>query len=289
MTSRTALLRGATALAAATALATVVGCAGGGDGAASAPPAREAQVAPPVVNQEGVLSVCTALGLGAIPLFYFDEQQEPSGVEVEMAQDIAARLGLEYRAVSTAFPSLIPSLDAGQCDLVMGSLFITDERSAVVDFVPYLNSGSALIVTEDGAGEIEEYGDQLCGHRVGVVAGSSASVAVKELAAECDGSGDPLVLTEVDSAASGRQMLLNAQLDTMAGSSADMAYMVSESDGKLQLAGEPFESFEVGAAVKKGNTELQNAVQDAFDQMVADGRYDEILSSVGLESISYFD
>ena len=167
---------------------------------AASTPDVVAAIAPPAVNEEGVLSVCTALGLGAVPLFYFDESQEPQGIEIDMARDVAARLGLEYRPVSTAFPSLVPSLDARQCDLVMGSLFITDERSAVVDFVPYLKSGSALIVRTDDDDAVSGFGDDLCGKRVGVTTGGSAAVAMKDFATECDG-GSPLILTEVDSAA----------------------------------------------------------------------------------------
>ncbi|HWV47857.1 MAG TPA: transporter substrate-binding domain-containing protein [Microbacterium sp.] len=248
----------------------------------------EAAVAPPAINEEGILSVCSALGLGAIPLFYFDEAQEPQGIEIDMARDVATRLGLEYREVSTAFPSLVPSLDAKQCDLVMGSLFITDERSEAVDFVPYLESGSALIVRADDDEAVSEYGQELCGKRVGVTTGSSAAAAIKEFEAECD-AADALVLTEVDSAATGRQMLLNAQLDVMAGSSADLYYIAAESDGAIKVAGEPFQTFEVGAAVRKGNTDLQDAVASAFEDMVADGTYDEILAGQGLEAISYFD
>lgn len=254
---------------------------------AASTPDVVAAIAPPAVNEEGVLSVCSALGLGAVPLFYFDESQEPQGIEIDMARDVAARLGLEYRPVSTAFPSLVPSLDARQCDLVMGSLFITDARSAVVDFVPYLKSGSALIVRSDDDAAVSGFGDDLCGKRVGVTTGGSAAVAMKDFAAECDGAS-PLVLTEVDSAATGRQMLLNDQLDVMAGSSADLYYIASESQGAIEVAGEPFETFEVGAAVRKDNTELHDAVAEAFDAMVADGTYDDILAERGLEAISFF-
>lgn len=278
----------ATAALAATAL---VGCASPADttGEETTAPAS-ATVSVPAINEEGVLSVCTALGLGAIPLFYFDADQEPRGIEIEMAQAVAEDLGLEYRPVSTAFPSLIPSLDAKQCDLVMGSLFITEERAEVVDFVPYLESGSVLIVASDNPADVTEFGPELCGIRVGSPAGSSASVALKELSEECSADGDPaIVLTEVDSAATGRQMVLNGQVDAMAGTSADMYFIAAESNGEIEVAGDPFQTFEIGAAVRKGNDELRDAVMQAFDEIVADGTYDDILASVGLENVSYFD
>lgn len=287
-------VRGVTVVLAAAVAAGLAGCA-----AQAAPPpapiATESEpsaavaIAPPAINKEGILSVCSALGLGAVPLFYFNEDQEPSGIEIEMAKEVALRLGLEYRAESTAFPSLIPSLDAKQCDLVMGSLFITDERKAAVDFVPYLRSGSVLIVTSENPAGIAGFGLELCGIRVGVTTGGQAAVATKELSEECVVEGEPaVVLTELDSAATGRQMLLNGQLDAMAGSSADMYYIAAESEGAIEVAGEPFQDFEIGAAVRLGNTELRHAVADAFDAMVADGAYEAILAEVGLEGLSYF-
>lgn len=267
---------------------TLTACSSPSDPESSPSGAGDAVVAPPVIATEGVLNVCTALGLGAVPLFYSDENQEPRGVEVEMAQEVAERLGLEYRVVSTAFPSLIPSLQAAQCDVVMGSLFITEEREAVVDFVPYLNSGSILIVAEENRAGVEGFDETICGSQLGVSAGGSAAVAAAARSSECESDGDPaIVITEVDSAATGRQLVLNGQLDAFAGTSADMYYMVDQSEGELEIAGEPFESFVIGAAVDKGNAELQDAVSTVFTEMADDGRYLEILASVGLEDIAY--
>jgi len=290
MTRSTTARASAVLFLAAASVVALAGCSAPSEPSSDPSDSAEAVVSTPAINEEGVLSVCTALGLGAIPLFYFDADQEPRGIEIEMAQAVADVMGLEYRPVSTAFPSLIPSLDAKQCDLVMGSLFITEERSEVVDFVPYLESGSVMIVSADNAADVAEFGPELCGLRVGSTAGSSASVALKELSEECTADGDPaIVLTEVDSAATGRQMVLNGQVDTMAGSSADMYYIAAESNGDIEVAGEPFQTFEIGAAVRKGNDELRDAVAAAFEEIVADGSYADILDSVGLESISYFD
>lgn len=251
-------------------------------------PETPAAVAPPSINAAGTLSVCSALGLGAIPLFYFDEDQEPSGIEMDMAREVAAELGLEFNAVSTAFPSLIPSLDAKNCDVVMGSLFINPEREEVVDFVPYLHSGSVLYTLTENSASVTGLDESVCGLRVGTTTGSSAAVAIKEQDTACAAAGQPnMLITELDSAANGRQMILNDQLDVMSGSSADIYYMVAESDGEIAIQGEPFQSFTIGAAVRKGNTELAEAIQTAFDKMVESGRYAEILEEQGLAAIAY--
>ncbi|GGA70169.1 ABC transporter substrate-binding protein [Pseudoclavibacter endophyticus] len=286
MLSRSFSFRGAAAVAgAALVVISIAGCTPASEVDGADTP-DEPLLSPPAISEAGVLPVCTALGLAAMPLFYFDEAQEPQGIEIDMARDIANRLGLEYRAVSTQFPSLVPSLEAEQCDLVMGSLFITEERQEVVDFVPYLLSGSGLLVRSDDEDAVSEFGPELCGQRVGTLTGTSASAALKAFD-ECD-AGNELVLTEIDSAATGRQMLLNDQLDVLSLSMADMYYMEAESQGALRVAGEPFETFDIGIAVRKDSTELKAAVEQAVEDMVADGTYDGILASESLEAISYF-
>lgn len=258
----------------------------------SGPAQSTGQAAPsitkPAIIEDGVLSVCAALGMGAVPLFYFDESQEPQGIEVDLSREIAASLGLEYREVATAFPSLVPSIEASQCDTVMSSLFITEEREQVVDFVPYLKSGSSLLVKSGGDARVTGFDSTICGKKVSTPAGSSAVLSLTDLSADCEADGKAaIVLTEVDGAATGRQMLLNSQVDVYAGSTADTLYLAAESDGELEVVGEPFEVRTIGAAVKKGNTELADAIEGALQELRESGKYEEILDSVGLGELAY--
>ena len=55
---------------------------------------------------------------------------------------------------------------------------------------------------------------------------------------------------------------------------------------QIQMAGQPFGTIKIGAATLKGNAELHNAIQDALNQVEADGSYDKILAQWGQTDLS---
>jgi polar amino acid transport system substrate-binding protein len=256
--------------------------------APAASSAAATTVSTPAINKDGTLSVCSALGMAVKPLFYYDKDQKPSGLEIEIAEEFAHRLGLKYQPVDTAFPSLIPSLQAHQCDVVMGSLFIKPEREKVVDFVPYLTSGAIFVAQSGNPHKITGLDDSLCGLKVAATVGASAVAAIEKQSTECTQNGkSAITLTQLDSTATGTKVVGTGQADAFSGSTADMYYAAQQSGGTFEVAGKAFDLISVGAAVNKGNDELRTALQDAFDGMKSDGSYEKLLSKWDLEAAAY--
>ena len=84
------------------------------------------------------------------PFEMTDEQNEPTGISVEMAQALSRELGKELRIENIPFAGLIPSLRTGKIDLIISSMTRTDERAQSIDFSDsYLDTGLCILLPKD--------------------------------------------------------------------------------------------------------------------------------------------
>lgn len=83
---------------------------------------------------------------------------DPEGASVMLANALGEFLGKEIEIVDTPYPSLIPSLESGSIDLIISSMTITEEREKVVDFSkPYTTSQLMMLVNKDS--KVKSYED----------------------------------------------------------------------------------------------------------------------------------
>jgi len=271
-----------TALIAASALA-LAGCAQAApDTAKDETSGARAAVAPPTIIKEGTLTVCTG---DSAPNIYYDENNELQGVEIDIANALAKQLGLTTTLGEYAFAGLIPALQAKQCDVIMGSLYIKPEREEIANFVPYLYSGTAVSVNKENPKKITGFDDSLCGAKVVAINGATGASSAQEKSDECVAAGEPAInITLVDEATSALQQVLAQQADAFIDTTEIVSYYEQQSDGDLVAVGEPFGKIRIGAATLKDNTELNDALDEAFQALVDDGTYHEILAEWGVES-----
>lgn len=270
-------------------IASLAGCT------SSAPPVAEpsatknpALVAPPTIESTGKLTVCTALSTGNPPTYFTDANNTPIGAEVEMATWIGAQLGLKTEFLDVAFASIIPTLQAGKCDVIMSSLYIKPAREEIVDFVPYLKSGSAVAVLKGNPEHVTGMDDSLCGLAISAAVGKTATLLAQGQAETCKtGSKAALDVVQTDQTTVAVQQLINKQVDAYTGETPVVLYYEKLKPGILEMAGKPFGLIDVGAAVKKGNAKLQSAISDAFLKMDKDGVYGKILSKWGMSDLAY--
>src|SRR5690349_445202 len=146
--------------------AAVIGLAACSSTDSSSPaPSGPAKVNPPAILQAGTLKIC-APNDGTPPNVYHDETGALVGSEVDLGKAIAAKLGLKSDFVQSAFAAVIPTLQAKQCDVIMAQLYIKPEREKVVDFVPYVYSGTGIAVSKEHPADITGMNDTLCGKKV---------------------------------------------------------------------------------------------------------------------------
>lgn len=92
------------------------------------------------------------------PFEMSDENNEPSGVSVDLAYALGEYLDRPVRIENIAFAGLISSLKTGKIDMILSSMTATEERAQSIDFsAPYLETGLCLLVSKDS--DIENISD----------------------------------------------------------------------------------------------------------------------------------
>ncbi len=128
--------------------------------------------------KEGVLTVGSDV---AFPPFESKDEktQEIVGFDVDLATEVAKRMGLQVEFVPANFDSIIPALKAGKFDCVISAMTITEEREKQVDFSdPYIDSNQSLAVKK---GSTIKSSKDLKDKIVGVQRGTTGELKAKEL------------------------------------------------------------------------------------------------------------
>lgn len=123
-------------------------------------------------NEAGDNTISFAGSGGYPPFNYLNEAGDVIGFDVDVAQEIADRLGMEMEYVTTAWDGIIEGLRARRYDGILGSMAITEEREERVDFsIPYYYSGAQVFVLKDSG--IESLDDLDSSHTIGLVTGTT--------------------------------------------------------------------------------------------------------------------
>jgi ABC-type amino acid transport substrate-binding protein len=129
--------------------------------------------------QDGVLRV--GMEVAYAPMEFYDESREAAGVDVEIARAIGEALGgVRVEIVNLSFEQLLPQLEAGEIDLAISSMTITDERAQHALFVPYFTAGSGIVVRAGNPLGIHGPAD-LCGHRIAVQRGTVQEQMLRQM------------------------------------------------------------------------------------------------------------
>lgn len=100
-------------------------------------------------KQAEVDKLVVAMELQFPPFETTDEAGNPSGISVEIAQDLARYMNKDLEIRNTSWVGLIPTLQTEKADLILSSMSVTEERSKVVDFsIPYAKAGLTLLLNK---------------------------------------------------------------------------------------------------------------------------------------------
>lgn len=262
-------------------VAFATGC--GADDRSAAGPAADPKLAAllPPESRGGEVTV------GVYPVippmeFKDDRGDRVVGSDIELLDDLAARLGLRTRIAESGFDGLIPGLQSGRFDLAVASMFDTAERRVAVDFLDYLRLGAAFYFRK-GAAPVNSLSDT-CGRTAGVVKGSVYDVILGAQAKKCPAARPLKVLTFEE------QPAVNAALDSgrIEFSAIDepiAIWAVKQSGGRFSVSERRFGVSNVGMAFANGSR-LIPAFKAALDSAMADGTYLRILRKWGLKEVA---
>jgi polar amino acid transport system substrate-binding protein len=263
---------------------TAVGLAASAVWAATPAQAQTPRVpAPAALAAKGTINYCATIDNP--PRAYFDEKQQPIGFEVELGAEIAARMGLKVNWIQLKFPGLVPALQAQQCDAIMQELFIRPERLEIIDMVPFSRTGQQIVVRRNdnspGVGL-----EDLSGKKIAVPNGTTIHNLAIEANKKLKDSGKPEInLVVLPTTTDTFQQLATSQVDAVGTTSTAGAYYVRLRPNDFKAKGNPFGLIGTGIGIRKGNTDLTNAIKSAFDSTVADGTYKKLIEKWNMQGM----
>lgn len=208
---------------------------------------------------------------------------KPAGADVDLALAMADKLGLEVDWLQVKFAGLITALQGGNCDMIVGELFIKPERKEVIQFVPFSTSGQQIVVRKGEAQGISSL-EGLAGMKVAVPNGTTFQQRIQKYNKEARQQNEPVIDTLV--VPSTREMfhtVLVGMADAAGATTTSAGYYLGKTHGRLELAGDSFGRIRDGFGIRKSEDALDAAMTKALNALRADGTYAKIFKKYNLE------
>jgi cystine transport system substrate-binding protein len=218
------------------------------------------------IQDSGVLTVGTE---GTYQPFSFHEggSGELTGYDVEVITAVAEKMGVEAEFEETQWDAIFAGLEAGRFDVIANQVSITDERKAAYDFSePYTVSSGVIVTTADNT-EITSFEDLS-----GKTTAQSLTSNWYELATESGANVEP-----VEGWAQSVTLLEQGRVDaTINDELTYLDYQKTNNNEGIKIAATTEEQSQSAVAVRKGSTELVDAIDTALAELRADGTLAEI-------------
>ena len=217
------------------------------------------------ITEAGVLVIGTE-GTYA-PNSYHDEKDNLTGFDVEVARAIAGKLGVEAKFVEAEWDSLFASMDAGRVDVVINEVEYSQERAEKYDFsAPYTYVHGALLVAADND-DITSF-DDLNGRKAAQNLTSSWGQMAESYGAEIVG---------VDAIAQTMEQIVTGRADaTLNAETAFYYYLTVHPDTPVKIVATTDSTTSSRVPVPKGNERLLAAIDQALEELRADGTLSEL-------------
>ena len=195
------------------------------------------------------------------------------GIDVEVAQAIADKLGLELVVDDMGFYAALLAAQNNQSDMVMAGVTVTEERQKVMDFSDsYATGVQVVIVKEDSP--IASVDDLSNAEMIGCQKATTGYIYCSDTV-ENGGYGEDHV-TAYDTGATAVMALVNGQVDAVVIDSAPAEEFVKANPG-LKILDTEFAVEDYAIGVAKGNTALLDAINGAMAELKADGTLQAIV------------
>lgn len=222
------------------------------------------------IKESGKLIMATN---AAFPPFEYISNNEPAGVDVDIANEIAKDLGVELQVDDMDFNAIVPAIQAGKADIGAAGMTITEERQKEVDFSEeYVKSSQYVIIASGSGVTVESLKD--AGVIIGVQEGTTGDFYATD-----DIKGDPNTeeVARYKNAIVAAQDLINGKCNAVIIDEMTAKNIVEENAGKLELLPEVLTEESYAIAVPKGDTALLEAVNQTIARLKSEGKIDEFV------------
>ena len=254
-------------------------------GSSAAAPAVSADAAltamlPQSVRDSGVLRVGTNAEYAPNE---FLRGTEVVGMDVDVMDAVAAKLGVRAQYENASFDSLITGVSANRYDVAISSFTINDERKQQVNMVQYFNAGTQWVVRAGNPEGLDP--ENACGQQVSVQTGTTQEqddLPARQQACRDAGRPEIQVLT-FDSQEDATAALVQGRVQAMLADSPIAAYAVQQTGDQLELAGEIYDAAPYGVVVPKDQQQTAEAVSRALAAVAEEGAYEAALANWGAQ------
>lgn len=244
------------------------------EGTEAAEPAEPAEAGEFTTVTEGVLTMSTNAAFP--PYEMTNDAGEFEGIDVEIAQAIADKLGLELQVTDIAFDSIIPGVQSGKYDLGLAGMTVTDERLEQVNFSDSYATGVQVVIVKEG-GKVTSVDDLFADGASNVIGTQTGTTGFLYATWDIQDAG----LGEVKSFAKTTdavEALKNGQVDCVILDNEPAKALVAANEGAgLSILDTEYAVEDYAAAISKDNTALLEAINGALKELIADGTVQSIL------------
>jgi polar amino acid transport system substrate-binding protein len=200
-----------------------------------------------------------------------NERGEIVGFDIDVVKAVAQKGGFEVKFVNTPWEGIFNALNQGDRDLLVSSVTITDERKQTMDFsAPYFNAAQLIAVRQTS--KVAKF-DDLKKLKVGVQTGTTGDEAVTKLL----GKNNPNVKRFESTPLALKELEAGGVDAVVADNGVVVHYIANNPGGKFKTVADPaFVPEQYGMAVRKGNKELLDKINQGLAAIKGDGTYDKI-------------
>ncbi len=209
------------------------------------------------------------------PFNMLDRQGNLMGVDVDLVDELAKSMGVDFELVPMPFKDLIPALEKGDIDMIASGMTITPARNLRVSFIgPYMVAGKSILTTSSQMAESSHLGEfDAKGHTIAVLNGSTS-----ESLAEATFQKAKIVSVDeyqdgVDAVLAGKVTALLADRPVL------QVAMLKNPDRGLLISERPFVIEAIGVALPPRDMQFFNHVESLLEALEKARVLEDVVSS----------
>ncbi|KMJ57951.1 amino acid ABC transporter substrate-binding protein [Bacillus sp. LL01] len=217
------------------------------------------------VEEEGELLIGTE---GTYPPFTFhDDSGKLTGFDVEIAEAIAEKMGVEAKFMETQWDAMFAGLDSKRFDMIANQVGIREDRLEKYDFSEHYITSAAVLVTKEDNDEIKGFED-IEGKKSAQSLTSNYADIARDYNAEIEGvEGFNQAIELINS--NRVDITINDKLSVL-------DFQKNRPNAAIKIVAEHENAAKSGFMFRKGSDELVEAVNEALAELIEDGTYEEI-------------
>ncbi len=258
-------------LAALMTAACIAGCGGSSSGSEPATSETQAKTAVKTIN-DGYLTVGMEIGYPPFESFA-DDGTTPIGLDVDIAKEIAAKLGLEAKFINTSFDGILKGIGTNY-DCVISAVTINEERKETCLFSdPYIDNYQSIVIKKGSDAKYESLND-LDGKSIAIQKETTSDELLDDMIGKGTITCKKVAQEQVTTCFT---QLANGEVDTVLCDSSVAEGYVARNPEAYEIAFQDKTSPEqFGVAMSKSDTELQKVVNEALAEMEKNGTLQDL-------------